>query len=574
MFMAMDPVRRAKRMARPPMLAVMLAPVLAMSMLTMARAQVQAQPQAAASLSPPTPDPTPACSVAAQPIPTSPPSPGAAPATTPPACEPETPPPPRIDNSPVAASSLSSLDLFSAGRETGLGTDLWKGSSAAIARQVIPTLDTAALSPAGMALARSVLATAATAPDGAGGDAVLAAERIKALLDLGDAEGAGMILDRTPGLSNSAALSQVAADVALINDQPDKACAIGDALSADRDAVYWLRLRAFCQIRAGKPDLAQLTLTLANQQQPDPIFGRLMGALIAGGGDPGPASLRNGLDYAVSTQLKLDLTPAVPHAAPPIARKLAALTPPPPPPPPPPAPSSTSESPAPVAGPAPALISEADVLAMLRSPADYAGYLAAAKSAQPSIAGLVQAKAPLTAPIALATAAIAAGDLADADAIRAGLVQDQIPGAGPGDLAILDASLAAAHGKPDGPTLDKLVELGGQGEGMARQRIQTAATLDFALGTPMGPDARAAFASFGLPASKLSVARLLALDQAADLGLKGETALLALWIAEDGGVGGPGLADRARIIRALWRVGLAAQAQAFAVEGLTQLQGR
>jgi hypothetical protein len=296
-----------------------------------------------------------------------------------------------------------------------------------------------------------------------------------------------------------------------------------------------------------------------------------MGAVIAGGGDPGPASLRNGLDYALSTQLKLDLTPALPHASAPIARKLAALTPPPPPP---PSTADAVQTATPGAAPAPVLVSETDILGMLRSPPDYAGYIAAAKAEQPAIAGLVQAKAPLTAPIALATAAIAAGDLADADAIRAGLVQDQISGAGPGDLAILDATLAAAHGKPNSATVDRLVELGQQGEGLARQRIQIAAALDFALGTPMGPDARAAFASFGLPPGKTTIARLLTLDQAGDAGLKGETAMLALWIAEDSGAGGPGFADRVRIVRALQRAGMPSYAQAFVVEGLVQLQGR
>jgi len=557
---------------------VALGGAMALAMMTTARAQA---PASDAAMPPPPPpscaqtDPGAAGPVSTAPVSTSPGTDASS--ANPPACgQDQTPPAPKIDNSPVGVSSLSSLDLFSAGRETGLGVDLWKGSSAAIARQVIPPLDTAQLSPAGALLARAVLATTATAPDGAGADAVLAAERVKALLDLGDAEGAGMILDRTPGLSSSGALSQVAAEVALINDQPDKACAIGDGLSVDRDAIYWLRLRAFCQARAGKPDLAQLTLTLANQQAPDPTFGRLMGAVIAGGGDPGPASLRNGLDYALSVQLKLDLTPALPHAAPPIARKLAALTPPPPPPPPPVADASGAAGPGalPGAAPAPTLVSEADILGQLRGPPDFAGYLAAAKAAEPSIAGLVQAKAPLTAPVALATAALAAGDLSDADAIRAGLVQDQIPGAGPGDLAILDATLAAAHGKPDSATLDRLVELGQQGEGLARQRIQIAAAFDFALGTPMGPDARAAFAGLSLAPGKVSVTRQLTLDAAADAGLKGETALIALWVAADAGAGGPSPAERVRVIRALRRAGLGPYAQAFAVEGLVQLQGR
>ena len=61
---------------------------------------------------------------------------------------------------------------------------------------------------------------------------------------------------------------------------------------------------------------------------------------------------------------------------------------------------------------------------------------------------------------------------------------------------------------------------------------------------------------------------LLALDRAASLGLKGETALIALAIASDAGAPGPGALDRARIVAALRRVGLTDAAQAFAVEGL------
>ena len=50
---------------------------------------------------------------------------------------------------PVQAQPLATLDLFSAGRDTGLGADLWKGSSAHIARTVIPGLADKPLSPAG-----------------------------------------------------------------------------------------------------------------------------------------------------------------------------------------------------------------------------------------------------------------------------------------------------------------------------------------------------------------------------------------------------------------------------------------
>jgi hypothetical protein len=49
-------------------------------------------------------------------------------------------------------------------------------------------------------------------------------------------------------------------------------------------------------------------------------------------------------------------------------------------------------------------------------------------------------------------------------------------------------------------------------------------------------------------------------------------ALLALWVSADAGAGGPGPVDRARLVAALSKVGLDADARALAVEGLLALQ--
>ena len=459
---------------------------------------------------------------------------------------PVAPPPPSVQMQP-----LSPLDLFSAGRDTGLGVDFWKGASAPLARVVIPSLADHPLSPAGAALGRRVLGAAATAPDGAGADADLAAARARALLALGDAAEAGVILDHTAGVANSAALSETAAEAALINDQSDKACAIGDALAADRDGVYWLRLRAFCQARAGKP-AAQLTATLADQQGPDPVFDRMIAVIIAGGGDPGPASLADGLDYAMSQQLKLDLAPALGDAAPAIVAHLAGAG---------------------VAPTTPAATTpvEADILAGLRKAKTPSGSNAAARLALPAIVQLVAAKAPLQNPVQLAAAALSAGDLATAKAIRASLTGDAIPGADATDLAILDAALAAASDTADGPTLDRLVE---RGAGPDPQRAQQAAALVLALGWPADPASRAAFGDFHLGDAGVPSARLLLLDAAADAGVRGDAALVALWAAEDGGANGPATPNRARLIRDLARAGLKADAQGFAVEGLLGLESR
>ena len=215
---------------------------------------------------------------------------------------------------PVAVQSLAVLDLFSQGEHPGLGADLWRGASADLARTVFPILTDRVLSPAMAALARRALSTGATGPQDAGSDPVLAATRAGALLAQGDAARADAFLDHARGLSGSSALSQFAAEAALITSHEDKACALGDALTTGRGEVYWLRLRAFCQARAGQADAARLTLDLAEAQARDAVFRRLMTVLIAGAGDPGEASLRGGLDLALSRRLGLDLAAATPKA--------------------------------------------------------------------------------------------------------------------------------------------------------------------------------------------------------------------------------------------------------------------
>lgn len=509
-----------------------------------ASAPGQDQGPTAAPAIPQTPAPAPA----SPPDQTAPPQPSPATASAPPPVQ-----------TPVQVQSLARLDLFSTGREAGLGQDLWKGSSADIARVVIPTLAVRPLSPAGVALARRLLAQAATAPDGAGSDANLAAARARALLALGEAPLADTILDHTPGLADNAALSQTAAEAALIIGQETKACAIGDALGQGRDAAYWLHLRAYCQLIAGKTDAAQLTFTLAMQQGKDAVFARLMGAAVNGVGDPGPASLRNGLDFALSRRLKLDLTPALASAPLAIAAQIAAT-------------NAAAQSAAPAA--APPSLSEPQVIAPLKAAGTFAAFVTAANTAQPSIAALVQAKSPMTEPVLEASAALAAGDVASAQAIRGGMTQDSIPGATPLDLALLDAALSAAAGKADSATLDRLSERGGAGDARSRARAQAATAIFAALGGAMSDTARAEFVGFELGRGEASAARLLGLEAAVDGGRTGETALLALWMAQSGGAAGPAAADRAQIIRALNRVGLKADAQAFAVEGLLSLQSR
>ncbi|HEY3951415.1 hypothetical protein [Phenylobacterium sp.] len=243
-----------------------------------------------------------------------------APSETPPA------PPPPAQTAPrppgVEVTTLAAPDAFTTpGRDTGLPATLWRGASAKTVKAVLPLLATKTLSPAGAALARRVLATGAPGPAGIGDDPGVVAARAEALLVQGDPRAAAAILSRAPGIDRNADLAHAAAESALLAGDDARACTVAQGLGSGRDDVYWLRLRTYCQALAGHTDQAQLTFDLAQTQARDPVFGRLMSAKISGVGNPGAASLRNGLDLALSRSLGLDVDAGKP--APEVAAALS-----------------------------------------------------------------------------------------------------------------------------------------------------------------------------------------------------------------------------------------------------------
>jgi hypothetical protein len=226
----------------------------------------------------------------------------------------------------VAVAALAAPDAFTTpGQSTGLPQDLWRGASVDTLNAVLPRLAEKPPTGAAAALARRILATGAPGPQGVGADPAALAARARALSALGDAQAAAAVVARAPGLDRSAELSRLAAESALLAGDDMRACAAAEALTVGRDDIYWLRLRTYCQAIGGHADQAQLTFDLAQNQAKDPVFARLMGAKLAGAGSPGAPSLRNGLDYALSRNLGLDLAAAKP--APAVAAALSAREP-------------------------------------------------------------------------------------------------------------------------------------------------------------------------------------------------------------------------------------------------------
>ena len=526
----------------------------------------------------------------------------------------------------IEVKPLATLDAFTTGAGgPGLGADLWQGASTPLVRLILPTLGARPMSPAAMMLARHVLATGATAPDGAGTDYDLAGQRALALLALGDVRGVDAIVRAAPSLADSAPLAQAAAESALILRQDDRACAIAKGLSVGRDGVYWLKLRAYCQAMAGDADAAQTTLSLANDAAKDPVFRRLMAAKLQGAGAPGAPSLRDGLDLALTRALGIDPSPALDNASPAVAAEIArdasqtpdarlaaaaravrgALTlddifdqgaPPVPPPPAPLPPGSPDPRAVDTSVPAatvihelaarPGVAAEAGLVSLAlrqtdpaiafqaietllgraKTPADFT---ALSRLARPAVRALAKPDVSLSAPFILARAAVAAGDVDTAKALRA-RIKIETPGGGASDLAILDAAIAALGGAADAQTLDRLAERGAH-DG-AKSSTQPAAVIFLALGDPLSADARAEVAGFDIAKGTAAPAKLALMDAAATTHAKGEAAIMALSLAADAGTAGPVPADRARMAEALRRAGLAADARAYAAEGLLGLK--
>ena len=372
---------------------------------------------------------------------------------------------------------------------------------------------------------------------------------------------------------------------------------------------------------SGDLDAAQTTFSLANEASHDQTFRRLLGAKLIGTGAPGAPSLRDGLDLALTRSLGLDPAPALDAASPAVAAEIARDTSLPPdtrlaaaaramrgaltlddlfeggvPP-------LAAAAPAPPGGPDPAAVdtsvpaatvikalaakpgvaAEAGLLALALRQTDpalagqaveallgraktAADFTALSRLARPALSAMAAPDRALTAPLLFARAAVAAGDVETAQAIRARITVESA-GVSAADLAILDAAIAALGPGGDPQTLDRLAERGAH-DG-PKTPTQAAAVLFLALGDPLGPDARAEVAGFDVPRGTASPARLALLDAAKS---RGEAALLALSLAADAGPAGPVAADRARIVAALRRVGLDADARALATEGLLAIR--
>lgn len=210
---------------------------------------------------------------------------------------------------PIEVERLDALDPMEVGLPgAAMGSRLWEGTSAGMARAVLarlPGADSDGYPSEALAeLARSVLVSGGQPPAGGRGDADLAVLRIERLLAAAGIDETFDLLERTPGVSRTPALARWHAELGFATGSEERACRTANALTERRDEPYWLRVRAFCLALDERDAAAELTAELARSSEPDEGFDARLFALTLGMPleDNAPAA-DTGLEWAMNRHL-------------------------------------------------------------------------------------------------------------------------------------------------------------------------------------------------------------------------------------------------------------------------------
>ena len=194
-----------------------------------------------------------------------------------------------LDDSPFALGTLSA-------EEGALGQDVWQGADPDALATLLDALPRAYAEPAYLDIARRLLLSPASAPEGA--DDALAGAKLLAAAELGYYREAGQLAELAPQLSGQPALTKVAALSALLDGDVRRACARGARLTQGRADPFFLRLRYLCYVDAGEAAAADLTLGLLRDQGLGEGTDRVFTALQTAGDLGGTVSPADAFEYA------------------------------------------------------------------------------------------------------------------------------------------------------------------------------------------------------------------------------------------------------------------------------------
>jgi hypothetical protein len=187
---------------------------------------------------------------------------------------------------PVTVDRLSAVDPDAVGLIAeaggGLGVDLWKGTSRALAVSLVQSLPAPIESAAMRDLARRLLLTTAAAPQGTSEEGPLLLARARKLLDLGYIGAAVELIRAAPASAADERLAQIEVEGLFFAGNNAGAC--GRVRGADFPMPYWQQALAYCLALAGESEKSSMIADLLRERAgvAPPAFFGLMEAI---GGD-------------------------------------------------------------------------------------------------------------------------------------------------------------------------------------------------------------------------------------------------------------------------------------------------
>ncbi|MEQ1889543.1 MAG: hypothetical protein ABL951_10245 [Alphaproteobacteria bacterium] len=173
----------------------------------------------------------------------------------------------------ISTGALADLDFGAAGLLTlengGFGRDMWQGAGHAFVVRLLAKLPVTTASPTLQRLARRLLLSAAEPPTGTVTGPSFIGLRLARLIEAGQFDLAAQLAALAGGPSRDDALLQARAEIALALNEVKTACEMAAANVRTSSAAFWLKLSGFCHILNGNEAAAQLSASLAAEQEPD-----------------------------------------------------------------------------------------------------------------------------------------------------------------------------------------------------------------------------------------------------------------------------------------------------------------
>jgi len=183
--------------------------------------------------------------------------------------------------------------------EGALPSTLWDGSDPQTLEFLMTHAPSRPVSPSVGIAMRRILLSPGSKPLGAGPS--LGGKKLLALARAGFVNEAQTVASLATAGKSDLAVAEAEATINLLNGETQAACRRGSSLTAGRESIFWVKLRAFCYGQAGEFDAFDLTMNLLREQgQLTPADETLLLATVTKSAPKGTPDIQTALHLAAA----------------------------------------------------------------------------------------------------------------------------------------------------------------------------------------------------------------------------------------------------------------------------------